>query len=196
MISLKKTFKASFLLAMSVSAAAHAQRTRSSTFIQLTFNFNQPFMQSLSANHITITDDTGVPLQNGSDTFSSTVPAPLDLDTGVNEIITAGGYRVVKGGTTYRILDLISTATDASTISISAYFIVNNQAIGRLPLFVVSGPTLPVPLPDPPPTGIELNNSGLNLSLASQAAGIFGVGGTNTQVGTFQVLGVLNPNGS
>ena len=195
MISFKRTFKVALLLAMSIPVVAHAQRTRSSTFIQLTFNFNTQFLQYLSANHITITDDTGVPLQNGTDTFSSTVPGPLDLDTGVNEIITGGGYRVVKGGTTYRILNLISTATDASTINITAYFIVNNQAIGRLPLFVVNGPTLPAPLPNPP-NGIEINNSGLNLSLASQAAGIFGGGGPNTQVGTFQVLGILNPNGS
>ena len=194
MMSFTRKLKLASLLALSLPAMAQAQRTRSSVFIQTTVTFDARFLQSLDSSGISVTDDSGLPLQNGTDSFSSTVPSPLDLDTGVNEIITGGGYRVVKGGTTYRILDLIFTQSNASSINVSAFFIVNNQAIGRLPLFVVNGPALPLPLPNPP-NGIETNNSGLNLYLAPRAASIFGGGGANTQVGTFQVVGVLNPNG-
>ncbi len=175
-------------------AIASAQQGHTITYGRATVNFSQNFQQTLSSLGASLTDLNAVPLANGIGIFEAT-EGVVDLQTGVAELTTRGGYAVSAGGTFVKVQNLVVDLSNPLTPVVTGIFVINGTVIPRQPIFQLAVPP-GTAIPLTPQNGVEILN-GFPATLAPAAAAtinsIFGgpVLQPNTPIGTVDFYAVL-----
>ena len=194
-----KTMLRHLSVAAAMTAAAVALPAQTKTVAQGHATFSSSsFLKYVASFGVTVTDLGGAAAVNTPETFP-VAEGQLDLKTGAGEIATLGGYILSGNGNTVRIVDLTLDSTNPSSPVVTALFIVNDNLVGRRPLYQVTVPS-GITLPLKPQGAVEQLN-GLGLTLTQAAASTINSAIVITEPvlqpgesgGTLNVYAVLRP---
>jgi hypothetical protein len=183
-------------LALATTVAAKAQQATTVEYGRSILVFNPAFTSGIAGLGATLggvgfssVDSTGTivfPVVNGV----------VDLQTGSGEVQHLGGISVNANGIAMRLQNFVIDTTKAPVLT--ALLVVNNQLIGRIPLFdLVVPPGTSLPLPTT--VGVlQLNGFAVTMDPTGAATinGIFGAPAVygGQPVGTLNLYAVLSPN--
>jgi hypothetical protein len=150
-----------------MSVAAFAQQTKTVDFGQTSVALSSTLTSALQSLNVSLGTVSPTHVFGGTATFPVTGGA-IDLDTALANILHSGGLTLEAGNTQVRLQSFNIDTTGATPV-LTGLVVVNNQLVGRLPLFnltLPSGITLPLQLE----AGFILQLKGVGVTLTPQAA--------------------------
>lgn len=167
----KKSFRAIIGLATALivmtPSLSQAAPTRSFYYGDTSVALSSDFVGAIGALKLDVKAYRGSWLRNGRARFGIT-DGDIDLANAKAEIIHSGGLRIVAGKTTVELRDFIIDTMGAKPV-LTGKVVLNDDLIGRVPLFDLTLPALTLPLDVHPYTHFQI--PGVKLTLSETAAG-------------------------
>lgn len=178
-----------------MSVAAFAQKTKTVGFGQTTVKLSSTFTSALKSLDVTLGVVAPTGVYDGAALFPITGGA-IDLDTALGNIVHSGGLTLEAGGTQVRLQNFIIDTTGSAPV-ITGLVVIDNQLVGRVPLFdlaLPSGVKLPLGLE----AGFILQLNGVGVTLSADAAAalnkVYSVSAfaAGLDIGTADVFAIVN----